>query len=178
MALQVVITGGPGTGKTSVINILKKKYPVMKESARLVLARNKLFKGKDAKQASGRQFQEAIWDLEVKHFAQGVLRKEPLVFFDRGFFDGFAYAKLGHLTHLHNRVIQGKHIKYDKVFLLNPLPQRYYATDTKRKESYQEALHIHKLINAMYTKYGYRPIRVPFDTIQNRARFILKKLKT
>lgn len=178
MPLQVVITGGPGTGKTSVIKLLDKHFPVMKESARLVLARNKLFKGKDAKQAAGKKFQEAIWDLEVKHFAQGLVRKEKVVFFDRGFFDGFAYAQLGHLNGLHERVAQGKHIKYDKVFLMDPLPPRYYVNDAKRKETYAEAKQVHALIASMYRKYGYKPIRVPFDTVPKRAAFILKKVNT
>lgn len=177
MPIQVVITGGPGTGKTSVINILKKNYPVMKESARLVLARNALFKGKNAQQASGKQFQEAIWNLEIKHYAQGLLKKERLVFYDRGFFDGFAYCQLSHLHHLHERVMQGEHIHYDYVFLLDPLPEKYYATDTKRKESYKEGLAIHKLIASMYRKYGYKLIRVPFATVQQRTSFILKKLE-
>ncbi|MBM3230054.1 ATP-binding protein [Candidatus Pacearchaeota archaeon] len=176
MPLQVVITGGPGTGKTSVLNLLDKKFPVMKESARLVLARNKLFKGKDAKQASGKKFQEAVWDLEVNHFAKGLLRKEKVVFFDRGFFDGFAYAQLGHLNGLSERVTQGKHIKYDLVFLMAPLPQKYYTNDTKRKETYTEAKKIHQLIAHVYKKYGYKPITVPFNTVQNRARFIIQKV--
>lgn len=177
MPLQVVITGGPGTGKTSVIKLLKKKFPVMKESARLVLARNTLFKGKDAMQAGGKKFQEAIWDLEVKHFAQSLIRKEKVVFFDRGFFDGFAYAQLGHLHGLHERAIQGKHILYDAVFIMDPLPQKYYVNDTKRKESYAEANKIHTLIASMYKKYSYKPIRVPFGTVIQRTQFILKKIQ-
>ncbi len=177
MPLQVVITGGPGTGKTSVLKLLKKKFPVMKESARLVLARNTLFKGKDAKQAGGNVFQEAIWDLEVKHFAQSLVRKEKVVFFDRGFFDGFAYAQLGHLNGLHDRAIQGKHILYDAVFIMDPLPQKYYVNDPKRKESYTEANKIHALISAMYRKYGYKLMRVPFGTVPQRTQFILKKIQ-
>ena len=177
MPIQVVITGGPGTGKTSVINLLKKKYPVMKESARLVLARNKLFKDKDAKQASGKKFQEAIWDLEIKHYAQGLLKKERVVFYDRGFFDGFAYCQLSHLHNLHEQVMQGEHIAYDYVFLLDPLPKKYYTNDAKRKESYKEGLAIHQLIASMYRKYGYRLIRVPFATVEQRTAFILKKLQ-
>ncbi len=176
MPVQVVITGGPGTGKTSVIKLLQKKFPVMKESAREVLARNKLFKGEDAKQARGRKFQDAIWDLEIKHFAQGLARKEKIVFFDRSFYDGFAYAQLGHFTSIKDRVKEGKHIKYDKVFIMDPLPEKYYVTDTKRKETYAEAKKIHRLIANTYKKYGYTPNRVPFNTVQNRTKFILKKL--
>lgn len=175
--LKIVITGGPGTGKTSVINVLKKKYQVLPESARLVLQRNKLFKHENAKQAAGKAFQEAIWNLELNHYKKAQRSKSKYVFFDRGFFDGFAYAKLQHLKNLHKEISEGKKIKYDYIFVLNPLPLKYYANDKIRAENYKEGLKIHKLIISTYRKYGYKPIFVPFDTIENRAKFILKKIK-
>ncbi|HLC53404.1 MAG TPA: ATP-binding protein [Candidatus Nanoarchaeia archaeon] len=173
----VVITGGPGTGKTSIIKLLAKRFPVIKESARLVLARNKMFRGKNAIQAKGKNFQEAIWDLEVKHYMKALLlRNERLVFFDRGFFDGFAYSALSRLNGLQSRVMQGRLLHYDYVFIIDPLPKSLYSTDEKRKETYPEALKIHKIIEKMYRKYGYKPIHVPFDTVENRVKFIVRKL--
>lgn len=174
----VVITGGPGTGKTSVVNLLKKKHHVVPESARLILTRNILFKGKNSEQVRGRKFQEAIWDLEVKHYKKIHNHNgQGYVFFDRGFFDGFAYARLSHLNGLHDRVVEGKHIKYDYVFILNPLPKKLYENDGVRSESYNEALKIHKLINQIYVRYGYKPIRVPFGTVKERTQYIINHLK-
>ncbi len=172
----VVITGGPGTGKTSVVNLLAKKYPAMRESARLVLARNMLFKGKNAVQAKGKVFQEAIWDLEAKHYKKALLLKNRYVFFDRGFFDGFAYCKIFHLDNINGRIVQSKNIKYDYIFILDQLPKKFYALDAKRVESYDKAKKIHALIGMMYREYGYKPIRVPFDTVERRAAFILKMI--
>ena len=174
---MVVITGGPGTGKTSVIHLLRRKYPAMKESARLVLARNSLFRNKNAREAKGKAFQEAIWELEVKHYASALSIHAYYVFFDRGFFDGFAYSTLDRIVHLEDRIAQGHHIVYDAVFILDPLPRRFYEKDKKRAESYEEALRIHSLIAVMYRRYGYRPIRVPFSTAKKRAAFILQKLR-
>ena len=77
----VVITGGPGTGKTSVLKALKKKHVVAQESARLVLTRNKLFRGKNALQVKGRKFQEAIWKLEVRHYTNALLAREGAYIF-------------------------------------------------------------------------------------------------
>ncbi len=173
----VVITGGPGTGKTSVIKLLKKRYLIAPESARLIIARDKHFRGKNAVQAKGLKFQEAIWSLEVKHYARALmLRHEKYLFFDRGFFDGFAYAQLGNLRDIEDARGLAHHIVYDLVFVLDPLPRRYYGNDAVRAETYERALEIHKLIVGAYRKFGYTPIRVPFDTVENRARFILKVL--
>ena len=177
MTLKVVITGGPGTGKTSVINFLSKKYFVFKESAREVLSKNKIFKGKDAEHARGKELQEAIWDLELKHYKKSLSLKKKVVFFDRGFIDGLAYCRTFKIPFSKERLKQAKEIHYDYVFILDPLPKKLYENDTKRSETYKESLRIHKIIYKTYKKYGYRLIRVPFDTVENRANFVLKKLK-
>lgn len=174
----VVITGGPGTGKTSVIKLLKKKYQIAPESARLVLTRNKIFKGKNAVQAKGLAFQEAIWDLEVKHYASALsVRGDQYLFFDRGFFDGFAYAHLGKVKKIDDQKAMAHHIIYDHVFILDPLPKKYYENDSARAETYEQALAIHKLIIQTYKLYGYKPIRVPFNTVEKRTQYILNTLK-
>lgn len=175
--IKVVITGGPGTGKTSVINLLRKRYPVEPESARLVLTRNKLFKHHSAVEVSGIKLQEAIWNLEVKHYKQALKSKSRIVFFDRGYFDGFAYAHLSHLHKLHKEKEAGKLINYNYIFMLNPLPIKFYGNDNIRAESYQQSKKIHKLIISTYKKFGYKPINVPFDTVKNRAEFILNHIK-
>lgn len=177
MIKKVVITGGPGTGKTSVINLLGKKYPILKESARLVLNKNKLFRGKDAEEARSTAFQEAIWDLEIKHYKRALSLNKKLVFFDRGFIDGFAYCKYSKIPISKERFNQAKEIKYDFIFILDPLPKKFYENDPKRSETYKESLKIHNFIYKTYKEFGYNPIRVPFDTVENRALFILKKLK-
>lgn len=177
MPIKVVITGGPGTGKTSIIRILRKKYPVEPESARLVLTRNNLFKNHTALQVSGLKLQDAIWNLEIKHYNQAIKSKNKIVFFDRGYFDGFAYAHLSHLHKLHKEMEEGKKIKYDYVFMLNPLPVKFYGNDSVRAESYQQSKKIHKLIIKTYKKFRYKTINVPFDTVENRAKFILNHIK-
>jgi len=178
MIKTVVITGGPGTGKTSVIKLIAKKYPIAPESARLILERNKIFRGKDAAQARGINFQEAIWDLELKHYKNALsLNHRKFAFFDRGYFDGFAYLHLSNIKEPIERVFQGNQIKYDYVFILDPLPEKFYENDGKRSESYMESLKIHKLIIKAYAKFGYKVIRVPFDSVENRAKFILRNIK-
>ena len=177
MPTKVVITGGPGTGKTSIVNILRKRYIVEPESARLVLTRNKLFKHHTAVQVSGLKLQDAIWNLELHHYKNAIKSKRKIVFFDRGYFDGFAYAHLKHLHKLHKEKEEGKLVKYDYVFMLNPLPSKYYANDGVRAETYTQSKKIHNLIINTYKKFGYKPINVPFDTVENRAKFILQHIK-
>ena len=58
-----VITGGPGTGKTSVVNELEKKgFRVLREVARWVSENDIRFKGKNILEINKKDFQDAIFD--------------------------------------------------------------------------------------------------------------------
>ena len=177
MPIKVVIDGGPGTGKTAVIRFLSKKYPIMKESAREILLKDKRFKHMNALQARGSGFQEAIFDHQIKEYNKSVKLKSKLVFFDRGLQGGLAYWELNNLSVPKRLEENAKSMKYNYVFILSPLPKKFYENDGARAESYKDSLKIHKRIIYFYKKYGLKPIIVPFNTVENRAKFVLSRIK-
>ena len=63
-----IISGGPGTGKTSVIDELSKNFKIIPEAAREVGDKDIRFKGKSIKAIDHYYFQRAIFDFQKKGF--------------------------------------------------------------------------------------------------------------
>lgn len=177
--IKAVIDGGPGTGKTSIIEELeKRKYNVAPEAARIVLHRRKYRGNPNLTKKEITEIQKEIWKLSIKEYRSAITEKRNhILFFDRGIFSGLSYLILGKIKIPKSMLDQAKLVIYDTVFIVHPLPKRFYIKDDVRKESYNKSIKIHKKIIHAYKKFGYKPIIVPFGTVRQRTDFILKKLK-
>ncbi|MEK6872743.1 MAG: ATP-binding protein [Nanoarchaeota archaeon] len=66
-----VISGGPGVGKTSVVNELEKKgFNVLKEAARELSQSDKRFKEKSILEINKKDFQDAILGFQIKQIKE------------------------------------------------------------------------------------------------------------
>lgn len=66
-----VISGGPGVGKTSVINELEKRgFKILKEAAREIILRDKRFREKSIIEINKKDFQDAILDFQIKQIKE------------------------------------------------------------------------------------------------------------
>lgn len=176
--LKVVIDGGPGTGKTSIIKELKKrKYKVVPEAARIIFARDK--RRWDRTKAHLKQLQEEIWSLGLKHYQQTLKSKRTgIIFFDRGIIGALGYFILGGIHISKNHLKEARKSRFDYIFIPEPLPRKFYETDKVRCEDYKKSLSIHNKIVSEYRKFGYKPIKVPFASVKERTDFILKRIKS
>ena len=169
-----VISGGPGTGKTSIIKELSKKFKFVLEAAREVGKKDSRFNGKSIKEINPLEFQRAIFDFQKKKFSELKDKKNKIIFSDRWFGDTLAYYKFHNLKIPKDEFDYAKKFRCSKVFMLNFL--NFYEKDRLRQESNKEQKEIHRLIINMYKKLGYTPIIVPFMNISDRVRFILSKI--
>ncbi len=167
-----VVTGGPGIGKTTVLGLLKGLgYSVVPEAARQIIEVELGSGGNALPWKNNQHFQEKVFDFQVR--AEDVFM-DGHVFHDRGIVDGHGYA-----MHFGIQVPEGivKHGRgrYDKVFLLDPLP--VYINDTERRENQEEAKRIHQAIVDAYVHYGYELIYVPdLGSPEARVKFILDRI--
>ena len=169
-----VISGGPATGKTSVINELEKKgYKVLKEAAREVSLKDKRFQGKSTKEINKKEFQEAIFELQMKEIEKLKDNKE-VIFSDRGLGDTLAYYVVNKLRVPKYQDIYAKKFRYAGVFILEPLD--FYKQDELRQESKTEAEKIHKTIAETYELLGYYAINILFMSVEERVEFIISKI--
>jgi len=170
-----VITGGPSTGKTTLIESFKNDgYNTIPEAARIVID-DALERGISPKElrADEKKFQEDV--VRKKLDIESSLKTDEITFFDRGMHDTLAYM------HYYNYEIADwileihKNAHYKKVFLLSPLDK--YVQDYARTEGEDFKLRINDLLENVYTEAGMKPIIVPALNVLERKKFILDRLE-
>ena len=127
-----VITGGPSSGKTTLIELLGKRgHATIPEVARTVIDEG-LAKGRLVEEIrkDEKQFQDEV--LRRKIAIEAAHNRNALTFFDRGMHDTIAYLRL-YGWELDQHVQQAvEQANYRQVFLLEPLP------DFQRDYQYQQ----------------------------------------
>ncbi|UUC45603.1 AAA family ATPase [Flavobacterium cerinum] len=172
----IVIIGGPGSGKTTLINSLTEKgytcYPEISREVTLEARKQgieQLFLEKPL------LFSELLLEGRKKQFVNATQEKAGIVFLDRGIPDVLAYMHyIGDSYPAFFDAACREH-QYTGIFILPPW-EDIYISDDARYESYEQAILIHEHLVETYEKYGYNLIEVPRDTVDNRILFILDKL--
>ena len=169
-----IITGGPGGGKTSLLeNLATHGYNFIPETARQII-KERLAKGL-APRPDPRTFAQQIFDQDWKNFVSNS-DLSSLLFFDRSFMDSAcmlldsdtkSYDNIRN-THLTNRY-------NNKVFITPPWKQ-IYRTDDERDQSFEQSIEVYQRLAKWYKEHDYDVIVLPKDTIENRTKFILTQL--
>lgn len=144
--MSLVFTGGPYSGKTSVLLAL----------------------GRLGFVAVGEAAEEQL-RAEVH-----IRDSNATVFFDRGIIDIAAYTEFC-LGRSHPRLFEhAPGMRYDAVFSFDMLP--WEKTDDRFEGCEADAKMIAERLIAAYELWGYSPIRVPVMPIAARCNFILRNL--
>jgi predicted ATPase len=180
---RVVITGGPGTGKTSVIEKLEKlgffcfheiirsmTLGAKKEGNSEQIISNPLAFVSDPK-----LFNQKLLEGRIAQFHMASDMDIPIVFYDRGIPDVLAYMNYFKQSFGDSFINSCMAYKYDDVLLLPPW-EAIYISDNERLESFKEAMEINGHLEAVYKNCGYQPKSVPEGTVEERITFILNEL--
>ncbi len=167
---KVVITGGPCSGKTTVINELGKRgYEVVGEVARNVINERK---NNPLTYDEHHLRQELIFLRQVEKEKQV---HADVTFFDRGIFDNFAYQLhfLGDVIPKYLELVKN-YPRYNGVFVLERLP--FEHDGLRIEEGELEAQKLHDDIVMQYDYFGYKPIFVPVMDIEKRVDFVIRSV--
>tara|TARA_B100000963_G_C22640895_1_gene680573 strand:- start:3245 stop:3787 length:543 start_codon:yes stop_codon:yes gene_type:complete len=173
---KIVLTGGPSSGKTTIIkNLRKLGFLCFDEVAR------DLFLGDSVLNSFKKNpifFTEKVISQRINHYLISENKisnaKRNLCFFDRGIHDSVAY--------LNNMKIENDYEKklnrfnYSRIFLLE-LNKSFFKNDINRIESFDHSISIHSEIELIYKKFNFEIIKVPWMNIEKRTNFILDKCK-
>lgn len=170
-----IITGGPGCGKTTLINELESQgYNCVPEAAREIIKKQMAENGNALPWKDTIAYKKLMLDQSVKDYLAA--NADIITFFDRGIPDTLCYAKVLNMAITLEEDFAAKQYLYNKVFLLPPWKE-IYTTDTERKQDWNEAVHTYELMKETYTEYGYDIIEVPKLTTLERVNFVIDKLK-
>ncbi len=168
-----VLTGGPGVGKTTVVETLRRRgHAVLPEAARLIIEEEVAKSSDVVPWKDIKKFQEAVAQRQIDTEREKG-KEAGAVFLDRSLIDGYAYCVLGNVVPP-KVILQEGRGRYEKVFLLEPLEE--YRRDGARKEERELALVIHREIVNAYERFGYSVIRVPVLSAEARAEFIVNAI--
>ncbi|RZS90692.1 AAA family ATPase [Aquimarina brevivitae] len=177
---RVVITGAPGTGKTSVILQLEKSdyfcfHEIVRDFTKDSKETTAITSNPIVSVEDPLAFNKKILNGRIAQYKEGSNQTNDLLFYDRGIPDVLAYMDFFNQPIAAHFSKACKEYIYNKVFLLPPWKE-IYKVDEERFESFDQAQEIHKHLEETYTRFGYQCLTVPLDTVDNRVSFILNHL--
>lgn len=187
MLEKIPISGGPNTGKTTLVNALKERFGfhIVPEPATIVITSEK------RKEVEDQNYKAILPMTNYSGFGPLVIKKSQeleleippttkVAFLDRCLVDTFAYAKLNNCEWLLDQV--GSLValaKYSKLaFFCEPVGE--YESTAIREENRDEATQTHEALRDVYATYeGFEEVVIlPRATVERRVDMVIDKLKT
>jgi predicted ATPase len=176
-----VISGGPGSGKTTVLcELAKLGFQNAPEVARQIIQEQV----RDGGTVLPWQDREAYTRLMLQRSIESYRLHTPALrttFADRGIPDTLGYARLIALREeelMRDLLAACRQYRYASVVFLAPPWKEIYETDGERKQDFAESERTFEQITEVYRECGYELLPLPRMTPVARARFILDQIES
>jgi predicted ATPase len=170
-----VITGGPGSGKTSLIEALRSRgYACSVEAGRAIIQDQVAIDGRALPWRDPLLFAELMLSMDMRSYRLAEQNAGP-VFFDRGVPDVVGYLRLINIPvpeHMHNAA---RLFPYNRKVLIAPPWREIFRQDHERKQDFDEAVRTYDALAETYMSYHYELIELPRVSIDERVRFVLEQ---
>jgi len=171
--MRVVITGGPGGGKTALLQELERRGFVTVEDTPRAIIRSRRAAALSAR-PSPLEFGEQWLRRDIELYERNAGEKPT--FFERGVLDALAMvadAAPERETELRARA---RDYPYHPVVFVLPPWEEIYATDDERDHSFAHAVRVSESIVTWYQSCGYEVAPVPRLTVAGRCDHVLSAL--
>lgn len=175
---MIVVTGGPGSGKSSLINAMAQRgFRTMPEAGRAIIRDQVRIGGNALPWEDRALFAELMLGWELRSY-QEARANDALVLMDRGIPDVVGYLTLcGLPVPAHFEAAANTH-PYNKRVFLAPYWDAIFTQDTERKQDRQEAEATARVMAETYSGLGYQIVELPLVGIDQRADFVIDNLRS
>ena len=172
----VVITGGPGAGKSTLTDALGAAGFMTKPEAGRAIIQQQTAIGGDALPWRDRNlFAELMLAWDMRSYGEAE-QAAGVVFFDRGIPDTVGYLELSGIAVPAHMAAAAERFRYGATVFVAPPWQAIYAADSERRQSFAEAVATCDALTSVYSRLGYRLQVLPLAPVEARVDFVLGEL--
>ena len=172
----IIVSGGPGSGKSTLIDALENEGFARTVEAGRAIIQDQIVIGGTALPWSDRAlFAELMLSWEMRSHAMAELQ-HGTVFFDRGVPDVIGYLTLCDLPVPQHMEEAARQVRYNRTVFLAPPWAEIFAQDAERKQDFDEAVRTFEAMDKTYRRLGYEIALLPKSSVEERVRFIRKTL--
>ncbi|MGG2035289.1 AAA family ATPase [Pseudomonas paraeruginosa] len=173
-----VFTGAPGTGKTSLLEALRRHgQRCVGEAGRAIIRQQLANRGDALPWANAEAFKTLMLEQALATWQAHRETAGP-VFFDRGIVDVLGYARLSRLDEPPALREAANDLRYNRRVFIAPAWEAIYRNDAERRQDFAEALRTERAMREVYAESGYRLLELPRAGIAERLAFVLAHLGT
>lgn len=168
----IVITGGPGSGKSTLIDALAASgLPHMPEAGRAIIQGQVAIGGAALPWADRSGFAELMlgWELRSWRVARA---HSGITLFDRGIPDVVGYLTLSDLPVPQHVRKAAELFRYNRRVFIAPPWRANFGQDSERKQTWAEAEATYHVMVDVYSALDYELVVLPRASIEDRVRFV------
>ena len=170
----IVVSGGPGSGKTSLLHALSARGCLTApEAARQIIQEQVRSAGTALPWCDREAYTRLMLQRSIGSYLQRAFSRRN-VYFDRGIPDTLCYARLIELVDDTSILEACDRFRYNVRILLCPPWEEIYQTNSERKQDFAEAVRTYRYLRSVYQDCGYQTAEVPKLSPAERADFILR----
>lgn len=172
----IVVTGGPGSGKSTLIDALERAgFGRTQEAGRSIIQEQVAIGGSALPWLDPALFAEMMLEWEMRSYRVAE-QQGGTIFFDRGVPDVAGYLRLMKLP-------VPEHVKkateifcYHARVLIAPPWEEIFRQDRERKQDFGEAVRTYEALASTYQELGYQLVELPSTGVESRVQFVLQML--
>jgi len=164
-----VLTGAPGTGKTTLPTELTHLGTCVGEPARELIAEHREATGEQSLDGRPEQFVARLVERSVEKYR--VASQDSIYIYDRGIPDCAAYA-IAFGIDPEPALEAARRRRYDEPILVLPPWEAIYSVDDMRRMDFAMTLDFHNNLMAVYQRLGYDLVVIPEATVGERAKIV------
>jgi predicted ATPase len=172
---RIVITGGPGAGKTALLMALQARgYTIVADSPRTII-QDRLRRGLSPRPDAD-EFAHETLRMDIENFVRHAATP-GYVFFERSVLDALCgLDRVAPMSESELSMWLSKYQYCSKVFVLPPWKQ-IYVNDGERDHTFEHAESVYSIVQEWYRRLDrYEVIEVPKVSVAERCTYVLEAL--